>query len=134
MEILHIFWSFPFTGTCSRKSGRKMIRHASVLTINRIYHESVYVGLIESIIAVRWRQKNFNLRNPPFQWETRLCRVAHWNGGPKYWGFPVPLKDNDEFFSSHIQFDYITGFKLYFSILVCPTTLVQFVHLRPNIP
>ena len=28
---------------------------------------------------------------PPFQWETRLRRVSHWNGGPEGWDFPVPL-------------------------------------------
>ena len=27
----------------------------------------------------------------PFQWETRLCRVSHWNGGPEGSDFPVPL-------------------------------------------
>ena len=36
----------------------------------------------------------------PFQWETRLCRVYHWNGGPEGWNFPVPLYTNDRFYFS----------------------------------
>ena len=39
---------------------------------------------------------------PPFQWETRLRRVSHWNGGPEGWDFPVPLYTNDRFYFSHI--------------------------------
>ena len=39
---------------------------------------------------------------PSFQWETRLCRVSHWNGGPEGWDFPVPLYTNDRFYFSHI--------------------------------
>ena len=39
---------------------------------------------------------------PPFQWETRLRRVSHWNGGPSGWDFPVPLYTNDRFYFSHI--------------------------------
>ena len=37
-----------------------------------------------------------------FQWETRLRRVSHWNGGPEGWDFPVPLYTNDRFYFSHI--------------------------------
>ena len=40
---------------------------------------------------------------PPFQWETRLRRVSHWNGGPEGWDFPVPLYTDDRFYFSHIQ-------------------------------
>ena len=38
-----------------------------------------------------------------FQWETRLHRVYHWNGGPEGWDFPVPLYTNDQFYFSHIS-------------------------------
>ena len=38
---------------------------------------------------------------PPFQWETRLRRVSHWNGGPEGWDFPVPLYTSDRFYFSH---------------------------------
>ena len=39
---------------------------------------------------------------PPFQWETRLRSVSHWNGGPEGWDFPVPLYTNDRFYFSHV--------------------------------
>ena len=39
---------------------------------------------------------------PPLQWETRLCRVSHWNGGPEGWDFQVPLHTKDGFNFSHI--------------------------------
>ena len=39
----------------------------------------------------------FKPEGPPFLWETRLCRVSHWNGGPEGWGFPVPLCNSDRF-------------------------------------
>ena len=37
---------------------------------------------------------------PPFQWETRLCRVSNWNDGLEGWDFPVSLNTNDQFFFS----------------------------------
>ena len=27
------------------------------------------------------------LQGPPFQWETKLCQVSHWNGEPQQLGF-----------------------------------------------
>ena len=37
----------------------------------------------------------------PFKWETRLCRVSHFNDGPEGWDLLSTMNIKDQFFFSH---------------------------------